>query len=1473
MKKLFTILSIVAICLSGCSYDDTGLVNRVENLENRVTALEKLCKEMNSNISALQTIVEALQNNDYVTGVTPVEENGKVVGYTITFVKSTPITIYHGKDGVDGSDGKDGANGIDGKDGYTPVIGVEQDSDGIYYWTLDGEWLTDSDGNKMKAVGIDGKDGEDGKDGANGSDGKDGQDGVDGANGKDGITPLLKIENDYWYISYDNGVSWTQLGKATGENGVDGVNGTNGKDGADGDSFFQGVDTSNGDYVVFTLADGTQIKLPTWYAFEQLKKQCDEMNKNIAAMQQILEALQNNDYVTSVQQIVEDGKTIGYTIYFSKSGAVTIYHGQDGKDGVNGEDGEDGKDGADGKDGHTPVVGVRQDSDGIYYWTLDGEWLADDKGNKIKAVGIDGANGNDGANGEDGKDGIDGSNGTNGIDGITPLLKIENEYWHISYDNGTSWTQLGKATGEDGQDGQNGNDGANGADGKDGDAFFQSVDTSDKNYVILTLVDGTTIKVPTWYAFEELQKMCNQMNTNIASLQTIVAALQNNDYVTSVTPVIEGGKTIGYTINFSKSGAVTIYHGNDGKDGASGSNGLDGHSPQIGVKQHADGIYYWTLDGEWLKDDKGNKIKAVGIDGTNGSNGTNGIDGITPLLKIENEYWYISYDNGTSWTQLCKAIGKDGDDGDSFFESVSQDEQYVHITLVDGTSITIPKGALLDIVFNIEDLVVVSPNTTREIGYIVTSVTNNVFVEVTTSADIKAKVVADDDTGKSGKIIVDTSSSVDEYSKVIVFVSNGEKVVMKSIAFEQSGLEITDGASQNISPLGGIVTLSFLTNTDWHVEIPTDAQSWISPAIGTKAMIQHSTRLNVSPNTTSTSRSSVVKIVSIDGVLSADFTISQDNITTFSPSTITYITDDGNIVDLYTTEGFGAEYVSNVYDAVNNIGTITFNGEITSIPAEAFLVCTNLTSVQIPNTVTTIAEKAFYGCNYMEKIIIPESVTYIAETAFEGCAGEAYISCDVNDNAFVGALFTKVVMDDNVTSIGKESFMDCIRLKNVTLSKNLTTIPYCAFQNTAIENITIPEGVVALEDGAFYQCSKLKTATLPESVNTLGTHTFYGCVSLKGVKMPSRLTSIGREAFRNCSSLEEIIIPEGVSSLEIYTFHECSNLSCVSLPSTLTSMKCSFYNCDKLTRLNLADINAWLKIDITSSESYLGGEAPFEGSEYGDIYVNGKLLTELVIPNDITKIGAYSFYNVKSLISVKFGSRVVEIGNCAFNGCSNIANFEFPKSLIKVGIASFARTGIADLTLTPVLANSRFYGCENLVNLTIPKGTEKLISMQFNGCTSLKEVKIPNSVKSIDSEAFANCINLTNIDIPDGVTSISDAFRGCSSLTSFKIPNSVSYIEAYAFKDCINLTSLYIPSSVVEINESANSPISGCANLKYIYLMHLTPPKECFYVPYPMKYADFTVYVQATNDDSVINAYKNSDKWNKFAIEEYDFAE
>ncbi len=276
MKK--SILLIIMACIAfGCSkFDDSAIWTELNKHADRIADLEVKCSQMNTNILSMQTIVSALQSKDYITNVTEITSEGEIIGYTITFAQHSPITIYHGqdgengKDGANGTDGKDGtngANGKDGKDGYTPQIGVKRDVDGCYYWTLDGEWMLDAVGNKIKAEGKDGatgsagEDGKDGTDGANGKDGNDGADGTDGkdgVNGKDGITPQLKIEEGYWYVSYDNGNNWTQLGKATGEDGADGVGGA---DGADGDSFFDDV-AFDEDYAYFTLSNGITLQIP-----------------------------------------------------------------------------------------------------------------------------------------------------------------------------------------------------------------------------------------------------------------------------------------------------------------------------------------------------------------------------------------------------------------------------------------------------------------------------------------------------------------------------------------------------------------------------------------------------------------------------------------------------------------------------------------------------------------------------------------------------------------------------------------------------------------------------------------------------------------------------------------------------------------------------------------------------------------------------------------------------------------------------------------------------------------------------------------------------------------------------------------------------------------------------------------------------------------------------------------------------------
>ena len=216
MKKLLSIIAIAAaLCFASCEkFDDSEIWDKLNNHENRITVLEELCKQLNTNISSLQAIVEAVQNKDYVTGVYPIQNGDAIIGYTITFTKSNPLTIYCGQGGAEGGGS------------FILQIGVKQDTDGIYYWTLNGEWLRDDAGNKIQASAVNG---------------------TDGTDGKDGITPRLKIENGYWFVSYDNGTTWQRLGVASDSDGAAGV--------------IADVEETENE-VIFTLADGSTITIP-----------------------------------------------------------------------------------------------------------------------------------------------------------------------------------------------------------------------------------------------------------------------------------------------------------------------------------------------------------------------------------------------------------------------------------------------------------------------------------------------------------------------------------------------------------------------------------------------------------------------------------------------------------------------------------------------------------------------------------------------------------------------------------------------------------------------------------------------------------------------------------------------------------------------------------------------------------------------------------------------------------------------------------------------------------------------------------------------------------------------------------------------------------------------------------------------------------------------------------------------------------
>ncbi len=391
----------------------------------------------------------------------------------------------------------------------------------------------------------------------------------------------------------------------------------------------------------------------------------------------------------------------------------------------------------------------------------------------------------------------------------------------------------------------------------------------------------------------KLEELCRQMNTNISSLQTIVTALQANDYITSCTPLMENGTQIGYTLTFAKSGSIVIYHGQNGQDGANGADGKEGHTPVIGAKTDADGAIYWTLDGEWLLDENGQKIPVHGRDGQNGADGENGQDGtdgqpgadgkngITPQFKIEEGYWYISYDNGASWTQLGKATGENGADGangadgKSFFQNVTQDADYVYLTLSTGEQIAVPKHSPLSIAFDKTDEICVQANQTYSIGYTLTGADDQTVVKALAQDGFRAVVKK---TGNASGTIEITTPATIIPSEVLVFVSDGkERTIMRSINFVEGVILITT-KSYTVGNEGGTVKIDLSTNLDYKVEIPESDQAWISvEKIESRAAMRDETiTLNVAPNPTPAARYSEIRLVDAVGVTGETLLITQE---------------------------------------------------------------------------------------------------------------------------------------------------------------------------------------------------------------------------------------------------------------------------------------------------------------------------------------------------------------------------------------------------------------------------------------------------------------------------------------------------------------------------------------------------------------------------------------------------------------------
>ncbi|MBO4661122.1 MAG: leucine-rich repeat protein [Bacteroidaceae bacterium] len=351
----------------------------------------------------------------------------------------------------------------------------------------------------------------------------------------------------------------------------------------------------------------------------------------------------------------------------------------------------------------------------------------------------------------------------------------------------------------------------------------------------------------------------------------------------------------------------------------------------------------------------------------------------------------------------------------------------------------------------------------------------------------------------------------------------------------------------------------------------------------------------------------------------------------------------------------------------------------------------------------------------------------------------------------------------SLTITATEVIVDGIKYDAVKKAKQATVI---ANNSNYSGNIVIPSSFTY--DNVEY------------SVTAIGASAFYACKGLTSINIPNSVTSIGESAFDYCNGLTSITIPNSVTSIGESAFHGCSGLT-----------KAEFASIESLCKMSFGGYSA----------------NPLYSAKH--LYINGQEIIDLVIPNNVTSIGASAFSGCSGLLSVTIPNSVTSIGALAFYDCDALTKAEF------ASIESLCRIAFYDVVSNPLSYASHLYiNGHEITDLVIPNNVTSIGASVFSGCSSLTSVTIPNSVTCIGKSAFWACRSLTSVNIPSSVTSIGErAFYYCSGLESVTIPNSVTSIGGYAFYCCSSLTSVTIPSSVTIVEDCS---FYGCSSLKSV---------------------------------------------------------
>jgi len=510
----------------------------------------------------------------------------------------------------------------------------------------------------------------------------------------------------------------------------------------------------------------------------------------------------------------------------------------------------------------------------------------------------------------------------------------------------------------------------------------------------------------------------------------------------------------------------------------------------------------------------------------------------------------------------------------------------------------------------------------------------------------------------------------------------------------------------------------------------------------------------------------------------------------------------------------------------------------------------------IPEGITFICEGAFANDTSLKEVIIPEGVEKIGSGAFYACTS-----------------LEKVTMADSVKELGTCAFLGCISLGDVALSSSLRALPSEVFSYCqSLESIVLPESLEEIGSNAFYGCIAIESFTLPASITSIGSGAFTGCLAateFEGFEN-TKLTSLSDAIFSNCTSLTEIRLPETVTSIGSGAFAVCENLSDIYIPDGVHEIgymalsytlwykyladdycvvgdgvliKCN-YNPNLSEVAGTVDLSG-LGIKSIGNSCFIDATALDMGASYGYAYPAN--VKNIIIPEGVETIGAYSFLGCKNVTEVSLPSTLTTIGasaftgaetisisfeNCdqlnyigseAFYGCKGMNDITLGENVAYIGYDAFASTGAYDKFIENAKNSGKetdffvvgdgvllwAYVGKGATKIVIPNGVKVIAGGACAGwdsgdATYIETYEQTNNLSEAGKVKHRLTYAVTELVLPEGLEIIGEsAFKRMIALKAIDFPESIEQIEAYAFYACGTVSSLSFGNNLKYIGDQA----------------------------------------------------------------------